>query len=169
MKKIIYIIAGTLVMISIVLMVIYRNKTVSPQNSQPSTASIQFPSLPSASELRDQGKAIVPSDGENVIINDPYKDALKIVSGNANMKKTPDYEIVYLGSLKSFVISLYGENINDSRNKAEQAFLESLGITKNEACKLDVTLAVAPEASRSAAGKDYGLSFCPNGKPFPAQ
>ena len=167
MKKI-YIIAGIIVALIVVLAaILYIYKKNTPEAPQPVPA--QIPSLPSSAELKEQGKAAISSGQENIIINDPYKDALKIVSGNAEIKNTSSYEIVYLGSLKSFVISLYGENLNDSRNKAEQAFLESLGITKDEACKLDVTLAVAPEASKSAAGKNYGLSFCPNGKPFPPQ
>ena len=167
MKKIIYIVAGILIVASVVLVVIYRNRTVAPESSQPLATPVQIPSLPSAAELREQGKAAVPAGSENIVINDPYKNALKIVSGNADMKKTPDYEIVYLGVMKSFVITLYGENLSDSRNKAEQAFLESLGIAKDAACKLNVTLAVAPEANKNAAGKNYGLSFCPQGKSLP--
>lgn len=168
--KKIYIIAGVCLGLAIVLaMIFYIYRKNSPETPQSSTTPIQIPNLPSAAELREQGKTAIPSDGKNVIINDPYKNALKIVSGNADMKKTANYDIVYLGDLKGFVISLYGENLNVSRNEAEQTFLSLLGITKDEACKLDVTLAAAPEASKSAAGKDYGLSFCPNGKPFLAQ
>lgn len=168
MKKSFYIIAGILVALIVVLatiLYIYKKDSL----KTPPSAPVQIPSLPLPTDLKEKGKTAISSGQENIIINDPYKDALKIVSGNAEMKNTAYYEIVYLGDLKSFVITLYGDNLNDSRNKAEQAFLESLGINKDEACKLKVTLAVAPEASKSVAGKNYGLSFCPNGKPFPSQ
>ncbi|MFA6284981.1 MAG: hypothetical protein WC643_00405 [Parcubacteria group bacterium] len=166
MKKIIYIIAGILVAASIAMIVIYNNKKVSPEI--PQTASPEIPSLPPSTELAEKGQAAIPTDQGSVIINDPYKKALTVVSGNAELLNTDSYVIVYLGELKSFVITLYGADLNDSRNIAEQAFLESLNIDKDAACKLKITLAVAPEASKSAAGKNYGLSFCPNGKPLPA-
>ena len=165
MKKIIYIIPGILIIIAVILIMLNVYKKTSPETSQPAPSKIT--SLPSSEDLAKQGKVALPAGQESVVINDPYKESLKTISENAELRNTSDYEIVYLGKLKSFVITLYGENLNDSRIKAEQAFLESLGITKDEACKLNVNLAVAHEASESAAGKNYGLSFCSSGKPFP--
>lgn len=167
MKKILFIISGVIVAASVVLIVIYKNKTVSPEASQ--TVSSEIPNLPPSKELEDKGQTAIPTSQGSIVINDPYKKALKVVGGNAELQNTDAYDIVYLGEFKSFVITLYGNDLNDSRNKAEQVFLESLGINKDAACKLTVVLAVSPDASRNVAGKNYGLSFCPNGKPFPSQ
>ncbi|MFA6193275.1 MAG: hypothetical protein WC726_00200 [Parcubacteria group bacterium] len=167
MKKILYIIAGVLIVISIILIIFYKNKTAAPQVSQPATTAIQIPNLPSESELAKQGKTSIAVKDGGVVINNPYKNATTVVSGNADVQKTPNYEIVYLATSKSFVISLSGSNLADSRSQAEQAFLDSLGVSKTDACKLTVSLGVAPEVNKAAAGKNYGLSFCPNGKPLP--
>jgi len=165
MKKIIYIVAGMLVVVSIALIVASSNKRVSPE--APQAVSPEIPNLPPSTELAENGQTSIPTAQGDVIINDPYKKALKVVSGNAELLNTDSYVIVYLGELKSFVITLYGANLNDSRNMAEQAFLESLNIKKDAACKLKITLAVSPESNASVAGKNYGLSFCPDGRPLP--
>lgn len=167
MKKFFYIISGVLVVISIILIVFYKNKTAAPQGSQPATTTVQVPSLPSESELAKQGKTGIAVKEGLVVINNPYKNATTVVSGNAEVQKTPNYEIVYLAGSKSFVISLSGSDLADSRSQAEQAFLDSLGISKTDACKITVSLGIAPEVNKTAAGKNYGLSFCPNGKTLP--
>jgi hypothetical protein len=167
MKKLFYIIAGVFIVISIILIVFYKNKATTPQVSQPTETTVQIPSLPSESELASQGKTGIAVKDGSVIINNPYKNATTVVSGNADVQKTSNYEIVYLATSKSFVISLSGSNLADSRNQAEQAFLDSLGVSKMDACKLTVSLGVAPEVNSAAAGKNYGLSFCSNGKPLP--
>ncbi|MCX6762757.1 MAG: hypothetical protein NT093_03160 [Candidatus Moranbacteria bacterium] len=118
-------------------------------------------------DLQKQNFSSSSFPADNNRCPNPYKNATTVVSGNADVQKTPNYEIVYLANSKSFVISLSGINLADSRSQAEQAFLDSLGVSKEDACKLTVSLGVAPEANKNAAGKNYGLSFCPNGKPLP--
>jgi hypothetical protein len=170
MKKYFYImVAIFLILIVVIITVLYINRKKSSETTPPQTPT-QVPNLPSPEELKAQGKTTVPTieQGAPAVIKDPYKDASKVVSGNAEMRNTEYYDIVYIGDQKSFVITIKNSNLNDSRNKAEQAFLDSLGVSKNEACKLTVVLAVSPGANRDVAGRNYGLSFCPNGKPFPA-
>ncbi len=58
--------------------------------------------------------------------------------------------------------------VQKTRVQAEQALLEQLNISREDACKLTVHLNVLNGIDRRYdGGEDYGLSFCPNGIPFP--
>jgi hypothetical protein len=69
---------------------------------------------------------------------------------------------------QAFVISIENPDIAKARNIAEQKFLTMLDITKDKACKLVVNVSVSGEINEFVAGENYGLSFCPDGKPFPS-
>ncbi len=102
-------------------------------------------------------------------VNNPRANSAATLSPNdVVIKENPDYQILFFeyGQEKSFLISITGENLSASREKAEADFLSSLDITKEQACKLNVSLSVSKDIDYSLAGQEFGLSFCPNGKPF---
>ena len=167
MKKILFIIIGILIVIGITFLLysLYKKPITvnSPSTEQPST------DMPSIEDMKKDGEIELPTSEGSVSINNPYAEASTVVAGNAAVKETSEYAIVYLGDLKSFVITIYGKQMNGARRQAEQAFLDSLGVSKDDACKLDVSLSIDKEADEDAAGQEFGLSFCPNGKAFPSQ
>jgi len=104
-------------------------------------------------------------------INDVQKNpsAEKLSPTDTLAKSTPDYDIVFfdINNNKSFLISIKSPDIESARKKAEFAFLQTLGISQSQACQLTVSLTVPYSVNQLASGSDYGLSFCPNGNPFP--
>jgi hypothetical protein len=86
---------------------------------------------------------------------------------DAIIKNDPNYQIMYYGKYQSFFISLLGGNLHAARKISEREFLKILNITKNQACKLPVSVSVPHFVNHNASGTDYGLSFCPDGKPLP--
>lgn len=74
--------------------------------------------------------------------------------------KKQTYEITYASSLDEYAIIVYGSPFESARAEAEAAFLEKLGVSRQRACQLRVTVStpvfVNPEESKQA----HGLSFC---------
>lgn len=113
------------------------------------------------------------STNEDVPMKDFYKapdTRLLDQKGDAVLKEDRNYSIDYIAADQSFGISLTGESLQTSRNGAEQELLNILGITKDQSCKLNVSVTVPGninESNHTEAWDEYGLSFCPNGKPLP--
>lgn len=82
-------------------------------------------------------------------------------------RRNDDYSMNYFPKDKMFLIVIYNPDIEAGRNKAESNLLDILGATKEQACLLNVELKVPASVNSQAAGFNYGLSFCPSGKPFP--
>ncbi|MDP2676685.1 MAG: hypothetical protein Q8O83_03300 [bacterium] len=77
---------------------------------------------------------------------------------------TGDFGILYLRKNNSFLISIRTKPIDAARQEAEQEFLRLLGISRNEACNL--LISVGAPGVIDPLQKEYGLSFCPDGIPF---
>lgn len=78
-----------------------------------------------------------------------------------------DYDIFYSIDFGSFTITLEAQPLNELRGQAEQELLNILGISKTNACKLNMHLNVLNGVDpRTDGGADYGLSFCPNRRNF---
>jgi hypothetical protein len=70
-----------------------------------------------------------------------------------------------------FFIMITADSLADAiqyRNVAESDLLNKLGISKSDACKLNVDLRGNPTSPPIAnlSEKNYGLSFCPGGVKF---
>jgi hypothetical protein len=89
--------------------------------------------------------AIVSADGSGALINDDHA-----------------YNISYSTYDSSFSISLLQTPVAVARTQAEAAFLQNLGISKEDACKLKVTVEVPIGVDPQNAGINLGLSFCNN-------
>ncbi|MFA6928053.1 MAG: hypothetical protein WC258_02200 [Patescibacteria group bacterium] len=74
--------------------------------------------------------------------------------------------MAYYPEDQGFIIAILNPNIEDSRKEAEKEFIKLLGINKTEACNLTVELSVPYSINKEVSGKNYGLSFCPDGIPF---
>lgn len=81
-------------------------------------------------------------------------------------EKNAGFNIAYFKNDQSFLITLEAEPLKQNRQLAEQELLKMLQIDEQSACRLKVSLVVPYEISPDLSGKDYGLSFCPNGVSF---
>jgi hypothetical protein len=87
--------------------------------------------------------------------------------GTREIFQNDSFVITYYGTDSSVFVTLNREPIAQSRIEAEQSFLRTFGLKKAEACRLNVVLNVTGSVAPYAAGQDYGLSFCPDGRPLP--
>lgn len=103
-----------------------------------------------------------------VIINNVYKNTVEHLSNNGvAFADNDDYYMAYYPADQGFLIVIQNKDIQSARQKAEADFLSILGIFRDDACKLKVSLAVPFYVNEFAAGGNYHLSFCSDGKPFP--
>ena len=103
---------------------------------------------------------------EKIEINNVYKNPIEMFESGVEFKKNSDYLIDYYSPDQLFVIVITNPNIDEARINAEKDFLDTLNINQEQACKLNIQLGVPFSVNENAAGINYGLSFCPNGKPF---
>ena len=74
--------------------------------------------------------------------------------------KTKDYHVFYIPAQELFYISITSYPFEEHIVNAENSLLEKLGITEEEACKLNVDVTTPAYANTEKAGVVYGLSFC---------
>ena len=86
------------------------------------------------------------------------------------METNEEFDILayHYNNERTFLIYLKtgGVSLDSIRQNAENSLIEKLGITKEQACLLTVTMSLANNIKGSTT-EDYGLSFCPNGQPLP--
>ena len=142
-------------------------------NSEPSENTQQNDSASSGSGTYNQpsptDKTIsIKTPNGTVDIDNIYKNpAASLSLGGVSFQDTDNYDEAYYPQDQVFLIVITDSNIQEGRQQAESQFLQALNISKNQACLLKVNLSVPESISEAAAGKNYGLSFCPNGKAFP--
>jgi hypothetical protein len=70
------------------------------------------------------------------------------------------YSIVYNISDSSFTLTIIGSPFDTVRQAMETAFLTSLRISRQDACKLLTSENVPGDSSSQYAGRTFPLSFC---------
>jgi hypothetical protein len=108
------------------------------------------------------------SNSKNIKINniEKIKNTENINNTDIILEQTPEFIISYYRPDQSFAISIMSENFITNRERAEKELLKILGINSKEACNLKLTLGTPAFVSDKYAGINYGLSFCPDGRPF---
>ncbi len=97
----------------------------------------------------------------SVIMKNFYKTAAIVSPGSgALIVDNPAYDISYYTGDSSFIISLKQPLTMPTRAAASEAFIQVLGISEQDACKLKVILGVPISVDPHYAGRDLGLSFC---------
>jgi len=141
------------------------NSSTSSQNSIAST----FPIIPGEKPSGATDTFDIKTQQGSVAVNNVYKlPAVQPLSENGvNFKNSQYYYMAYYPNQQGFLIVMQDPDIQTARQIAEDDFLKTLNITKNQACQLNVSLTVPTSISQLAGGGNYRLSFCSNGKPFP--
>jgi hypothetical protein len=122
------------------------------------------PSAPSKNDIN----IIIRTAKGDVNIKNIYKNPLQHLSANGvAFADNSDYYMAYYPEDQGFLIVIQNKDIQFSRQKAEADFLTILEISKDDACKLKVSLTVPFDVDENASGGNYHLSFCPNGTVFP--
>lgn len=167
MKKIVIIIVSALALLLVAfgLYLIF----FSPKTTPPSSPTYQqIKPLPSPTKPPGNKFSISTSQG-NVEVNN-FFSAAKIIETAVYLKETANYVIIYNSDSGQFLIALYGRTAgenNQDRQNAETDFLNILGVTRTDACKLNVDQEVSNSYDNNLSGTNYQLSFCPNSLPIP--
>ena len=142
-----------------------KNKIAIPSEIPPKNEKIT--NLLPIEEMVKKTKLEINTGKETISVNNIYKKSDKILSNNGvAFEDNEDYYIAYYPDDNSFTIVIHNRDVNLGREKAEIGFLNDLGITQEQACKLTVILGVPYSVSENLSGQNFGLSFCPGGKPF---
>lgn len=85
------------------------------------------------------------------------------VSGDAESS----FQILYFPRDSGFIVALNAEPLGETRLAAERALREALRLSDNELCKMRADVGTDYSVSRTYAGKNLGLSFCPGAVVLP--
>jgi hypothetical protein len=129
------------------------NKNSSTSEITPAPTSILTPIISPNPALT----AKTPYSQTNTIINNIKKvdtENDRIIAENDN------FTILYMPQWNNFLISITASPFNTNRQLAEQDFLDKLQLSKDQACKLAVTVSSPYFANPEVAGQIFPLSFC---------
>lgn len=127
-------------------------------NSQPSPLP-QTPPLPTVIPANPQ--ILNRVDIQGVSVNNFIETSKTIEeTGEVFAAEKDDYVIIYHKDVEDFLLNVLSSPFESIKLEAEADFLKTLGITKIEACRLNVVIKTPRFANPDQAGKDFGLSFC---------
>jgi len=175
-KKYIIIIAGIiLVLMCIFAFLFLRTSTPAPEdeNAQETTPG-ELPA-PASSTLNQPPSAEMAAGfpkGETLTIGTPSGSVTvknfypRIVGGEENtvvILEKPTHFISYDTMDSSFWVAVAAKPFLENRAMAERDFLEVLGISQGNACRLNVVVGIPYGIDPSLNGRQFNLSFCGGG------
>ncbi|HVO28553.1 MAG TPA: hypothetical protein VMT81_01040 [Candidatus Paceibacterota bacterium] len=100
-----------------------------------------------------------------VVMNNFYNTTRQVSADHTAIliEQTSTYNITYYAPDSSFNILIEAAPFETVRAEAEQAFLQALGISQADACKLNVKVGTTIDVDPDYAGVNLGLSFCAAG------
>jgi len=142
-----------------------RNAPIRPAPQQPSGSGNQIPN--SGSPANIEGKIPIKTSTGKVFVNDFRKNAEVASSGVLYFVEKNEYNIAYNSTGNEFILTLLvNKDIEKTRGAMENDFINSLGISREDACKLNVYLYVSAAVDNKLSG-NHGLSFCTGSQSFP--
>lgn len=94
-------------------------------------------------------------------VPDPNNKGNYFIAGQITATSSPEYSILYTESDQSFNITLLSEPLAFVRARAEQDFVQKVGIKQVQACNLRYRVGVPNYVNEFYSGKNLGFSFCP--------
>lgn len=128
-------------------------KKEQPQTTTPyPTVEFSLPNIPEEEKIEISG----------VEMKNFYKKAISVGQqiGDTLIVSNVEYNITYYPLDEAFLIVILRWPFDEIREKAEQDFLESLTISKEQACKLAVYITTPRYANPEYAGNNWRLSWC---------
>ncbi|MEX2007513.1 MAG: hypothetical protein WD992_01955 [Candidatus Levyibacteriota bacterium] len=149
-----------LISFTIFLLVLVGVSFIVPRRTTDNTSSLSPTPIPAPPTIINAQEKINVSGVEiNDITANPIIDN---GAGDVLFIQHPKYQVVYEEGFEVFIISILASPFEETRREAEDVFVEKLGITKQEACGLDVTIGSPSYAGVTGFdGKNRKLSFCP--------
>lgn len=112
-------------------------------------------------EISQKPKLEIQTKEGSVEINNVYKKIVEKLSQNGvSFADNDDYYIAFYPKDNGFLITINNPDVVSAAKKAEAGFLNDLGISKDDACKLKVSITVPAGVNEKYSGKIYGFSFC---------
>ena len=96
----------------------------------------------------------------SVTLNNYYKAALGAEDEFIVIAKNDSYEINYDTTDSGFYLDIKQAPFNANRVLAEASFLNLLGVSRIDACKLTVVEGAETAANSGLKGRSFSLSFC---------
>lgn len=132
--------------------------SVNKKQSQLSISLTPTPSLSSQQISLPQGSIYPISE---IHMKNFYQFAQEIKSdGEVIIEENENYRIMYFPEREYFLISILSSPFSDVRKGAEESFLQILGLNRENACKLNLSITTPIFVNPNEAGTDYHLSFC---------
>jgi hypothetical protein len=172
MAKKFILIAGILMILGSVAVLFFRSPSLSPTGAQRDGEEDGGAISGELSKLPDTDISAGFPKGDTVEIGTPLGSVrtknfyLRAVGGDeasVTILKKTEYFISYSTLDSGFWIAITSKDFSVNRALAERDFLETLGVTQSDACRLDVMVSVPYNVDPARAGQRYGLSFCPEG------
>lgn len=181
MKKVLYIAIPLILIIFLSVFFLSQRKGAvkqSSENGPPSEPATLPPSTPenrpqsadpiTKLEVTSDDKLLQDTPSGPVQIKNFAKLAEKGDNGIIYPVDKKNYNIGYNPTSQEFIVTLLAtNNIEDVRQDAENDLLEALGISRTDACKLNVYLYISAALTENTAlSQNHGLSFCPGSQSF---
>src|SRR3989344_6029565 len=158
---------GFVILLLVIIYLLTNRKTVDPDESiQPTISPTEIIITPiSADIIPTAPPTPVFEEGDIVIsdiaVNNFKENADKILlNGDVVIKEMEIYQIVYLDTYQTFIISITDKDYDRAVAAAERDFLGILGINEANACRLTVEVNSPAFAQNEYAGMVFPLSFC---------
>lgn len=164
MKKL-FIIIGAVVVVGLVVLLFFVASKKPPQETGSGGTTGTLPTasgtLPAYTPPSGTTLTLGTPKG-SVTVNNFYTGAKSISVDHTAVlaQETDGYNITYYAPDSSFNILITQTPFDTVRAQAEAAFLQLLGTSKTDACKLNVKVGVPVSVDPSNAGQNLGLSFC---------
>ncbi|MBU6323114.1 MAG: hypothetical protein KGI41_00060 [Patescibacteria group bacterium] len=188
MKSRLFILVAAAVLVLAGLGVFWYLSTANPALPSPtaSTTANAFPGSGASGGTNGAGVrySLAASDGGTVLaanflsdpktVKDPINQGYYYLGyhpyegvSDSTATNTPPYLILYEADSGSFSIALLQEPIGQTRIDAEQYLMSMLGIPQDQLCRLKYSVSVPYWINSAFAGKNLGLSFCPDSVVLP--
>jgi hypothetical protein len=184
MKKILYIVVPLVVIAILIFVFLFQRKQKIKQSNigNAPSGSVSLPaSLPAPTpenkgisdpvtglELTTDKKLLEETSSGQVKLNNFAKGAEIADNGIIYLIDKENYNIGYNSTSKEFIVTLLiAGDIEKTRTDAEKDLLDKLGISKEDACKINVYLYVSAALTEDKnLSQNHGLSFCPGSQSF---
>lgn len=163
MKKILLLLTiFCVVIISLVIVILLPNlkgtSSIVPK-ILPTPTSVVIPQTKPTVKIIPTGETVIIN---NIPVNNFYQNSPSFnPEGDRTLADVDgQYRIVYLSENQQFLLNIQGSPFEQYRQAAEQAFLQKMGISQQQACNLNVIIRTPAFVNPDQAGQDYFLSFC---------